>query len=161
MRRLATVRVTSALVVAGLSVPATAAPGGGGAAGEYPGVRNILPPGQSGSINAAEAAQVAAGDPQGRVAVDGKNAPRNFADQLEMYDALNHADLGSLSEGQLSSFYKDAPLTLRNKDAVRTDRPTSGVVIRWDSFGVPTSRARPARTPPGVPDTPGPRTGCS
>ena len=100
-------------------------------------MRNILPPGQSGSINAAEAAQVAAGDPQGRVAVDGQNAPPNFADQLEMYDALNHADLGALTDGQLSSFYKDAPLTLSNKDAVRTDRPKSGVVIRWDSFGVP------------------------
>jgi len=50
VRRLATVLVTSAVVVAGLSAPATAAPAGGGAAGEYPGVRNILPPGQSGSI---------------------------------------------------------------------------------------------------------------
>jgi len=137
VRRLATVLVTSAVVVAGLSAPATAAPAGGGAAGEYPGVRNILPPGQSGSINAAEAAQVTAGDPQNRVAVDGKNAPANFANQLEMYDALNHADLGGLTDGQLSSFYKDAPLTLSNKDAVRTDRPKDGVVIRWDSFGVP------------------------
>jgi acyl-homoserine lactone acylase PvdQ len=137
VRRLATVLVTSAVAVAGLSAPAVAVPGGGGAAGEYPGVRNILPPGQSGSINAADAAQVTAGDPQGRVAVDGKNAPANFANQLEMYDALNHADLGSLTDGQLSSFYKDAPLTLSDKDAVRTDRPRSGVVIRWDSFGVP------------------------
>ena len=100
-------------------------------------MRNILPPGQSGSINAVEAAQVAAGDPQGRVAVDGQNAPPNFANQLEMYDALNHADLDGLTDGQLSAFYKDAPLTLSNRDAVRTDRPKSGVVIRWDSFGVP------------------------
>ena len=53
MRRLATVLVTSAVVVAGLSAPAAAAPKGGGSAGEYSGVRNILPPGQSGSINAA------------------------------------------------------------------------------------------------------------
>ena len=137
MRRLATVLVTGAVVMAGLSAPAAATPAGTAAAGEYPGVRNILPPGQSGSINAADAAIVAAGDPQGRVAVDGKNAPPNFANQLEMYDALNKADLGKLSEGQLSSFYKDAPLTLKDKDAVRTDRPKSGVTVRWDSFGVP------------------------
>ncbi|WP_167760495.1 penicillin acylase family protein [Blastococcus sp. CT_GayMR16] len=121
-------------VLAGVMAPAGATPAG---PGEYPGVRNILPPGQSGSINAAEAAQVAAGDPQGRVAVDGQNAPANFADQLEMYDALNHADLGGLTDGQLSAFYKDAPLTLSNRDAVRTDRPKFGVIIRWDSFAVP------------------------
>jgi acyl-homoserine lactone acylase PvdQ len=133
MRRLAIVALGTA-VLAGVMAPAGATPAG---PGEYPGVRNILPPGQSGSINAVEAAQVAAGDPQGRVAVDGQNAPANFANQLEMYDALNHADLGGLTDGQLSAFYKDAPLTLSNKDAVRTDRPKSGVVIRWDSFGVP------------------------
>ena len=137
MRRCLTVLISSAVVVAGLSAPAGAVPGGGKHPGEYPGVRNILPPGQSGTIDAADAALVAAGDPQGRVAVEGKNAPPNFADQLEMYDALNHADLGALTEGQLASFYKDAPLTLKNKDAVRIDRPKSGVVIRWDSFGVP------------------------
>src|SRR3954466_16088579 len=131
MRRLAIVALGTA-VLAGMMAPASAAPAG---PGEYPGARNILPPGQSGSINAAEAAQVAAGDPQGLVAVDGQNAPANFADQLEMYDALNRADLGGLTDGQLSSFYKDAPLTLANKDAVRTDRPRNGVVIRWDSFG--------------------------
>ena len=133
MRRLAIVALGTA-VLAGVMAPAGATPAG---PGEYPGVRNILPPGQSGSINAVEAAQVAAGDPQGRVAVDGQNAPPNFANQLEMYDALNHADLDGLTDGQLSAFYKDAPLTLSNRDAVRTDRPKSGVVIRWDSFGVP------------------------
>jgi acyl-homoserine lactone acylase PvdQ len=71
------------------------------------------------------------------VAVDGENAPKNFANQLEMYDALNHADLGALTEGQLSSFYKDAPLTLKDTDAVRIDRPKAGVVVKWDDFGVP------------------------
>src|SRR3954447_12964612 len=139
MRRLAIVALGTALL-AGVMAPAGAAPTG---PGDYPGVRNILPPGQSGSINAAEAAQVTAGDPQGRVAVDGKNAPPNFANQLEMYDALNHADLGALAAGRLSSFYKDAPLTLTDKDAVRTDRPKSGVVIRWDSFGVPYIEGKP------------------
>ena len=131
-------------------------------AGEYPGVRNILPPGQSGSINAADAAQVTAGDPQGRVAVDGKNAPPNFADQLEMYDALNHADLGGLTDGQLSSFYKDAPLTLSDRTRCGPTGPSPASSIRWDSFGVPYIEGKtPRRTPPSVPGTPGPRTGCS
>ena len=134
MRRIGLVLTAGAVVVAG-AVPATATPGKH--PGEYPGVLSVLPPGQSGSVDAVEAAQVAAGDPQGRVAVDGRNAPRNFADQLEMYDALNHADLGTLTEGDLSSFYKDAPLTLENSDAVRVDRPRAGVTVRWDSFGVP------------------------
>ena len=43
-------------------------------------------------------AKVLAGDPQGRVARDGQNAPPNFADQLEMYDALNTVDPRSLTE---------------------------------------------------------------
>ena len=77
MRRLAIVALGTA-VLAGVMAPAGATPAG---PGEYPGVRNILPPGQSGSINAVEAAQVAAGDPQGRVAVDGQNAPPNVANQ--------------------------------------------------------------------------------
>ncbi|WP_158544608.1 penicillin acylase family protein [Blastococcus sp. TBT05-19] len=131
------VLVTGAVVLAGLSTPAGATPGSSGKHGDQPGVLNILPPGQSGSINAAEAAVVAAGDPQNRRAVDGENAPANFADQLEMYDALNRADLTALTPGDLGSYYKDAPLTLKNKDAVRVDRPKPGVVIKWDSFGVP------------------------
>jgi acyl-homoserine lactone acylase PvdQ len=130
--RLAAVLVTSAVVVGALTAPAAAAP-----PVDYPGVRNILPPGQSGTITAADAALVAAGDPQGRRAVDGKNAPKNVADQLEMYDALNHADLAHLGQQQLDSFYKDAPLTLSDAAAVSVERPKAGVVIRRDSFGVP------------------------
>ena len=140
MRRYVSLLLTSAVtsaVVAGLAAPAGAVPADGGSYGEFDGVRNILPPGQSGSIDAAEAALVTAGDPQNRRAVDGQNAPVNFADQLEMYDALNHADLGGLTDENLGSYYKDAPLTLSDADAVRVDRPKDGVTIRWDDFGVP------------------------
>jgi acyl-homoserine lactone acylase PvdQ len=128
VRRSVPVLVTSALVVAGLAAaPAAAKPGNGGKAhGDYPGVMNILPPGQSGSINAVEAAAAQTG-----------TLPPNFANQLEMYDALNHAGLGALTEGDLSSYYKDAPLTLKNSDAVHVDRPKPGVTIKWDDFGVP------------------------
>jgi acyl-homoserine lactone acylase PvdQ len=127
VRRSVPVLITSALVVAGLAAPAAARPGNGGQAhGDHPGVMNILPPGQSGSINAVEAAAAQTG-----------TLPPNFANQLEMYDALNHADLGALTEGDLSSYYKDAPLTLKNSEAVSVDKPKPGVTIKWDEFGVP------------------------
>ena len=122
--RLGPLLVASAVMV-GLTAPASAAPAAD-PYGDFGGVRNILPPGQSGSINVAEAAAAQAGSP-----------PENFDDQLEMYDALNHADLGELTEGDLGSYYKDAPLTLSDADAVRVDRPKDGVTIRWDDFGVP------------------------
>jgi acyl-homoserine lactone acylase PvdQ len=137
VRRYVPVLLASAVLLGGLTAPAGAAPGGRGAPADYPGVRTILPPGQSGSIAASEAALVAAGDPEGRRAVDGENAPPNFADQLEMYDAFNRADLSTLTEADLGSYYKDAPLTLKNADAVRIDRPRPGVVVKWDDFGVP------------------------
>ena len=95
------------------------------------------------------------------VAVDGRNAPPNFADQLESYDAFNAVD----------------PATF---NAVDLDRTTSGPPSRsprptWPAWSVPSraSRspgtgtgcrtwwARPPPTWPGAPDTPGPGTGCS
>jgi acyl-homoserine lactone acylase PvdQ len=136
VRRVA-VLMAGAVVLAGFATPAGAAPGANAKHGDQPGVMNILPPGQSGSVDAAEAALVAGGDPERRRAVDGENAPENFANQLEMYDAFNRADLSSLAPGDLGSYYKDAPLTLKNEDAVRIDRPKPGVVVKWDDFGVP------------------------
>jgi acyl-homoserine lactone acylase PvdQ len=120
------VLVTGAVVLAGVATPAGATPGASGKHGDQPGVLNILPPGQSGSVDAAEAAAAQAG-----------SLPENFADQLEMYDAFNRADLSTLTEDQLGNYYKDAPLTLKNSDAVRIDRPKPGVVVKWDDFGVP------------------------
>jgi acyl-homoserine lactone acylase PvdQ len=127
--------VTGALVVAGLIAPAV--PAAAGDPGEFPGVRSILPPGQSGSIDLLDAVGAVVGDPTGRQAVDGRNAPANFADQLEMYDALNHADLGGLTDADLSNYYKDAPLTITDAQAVRVAHPHDGVTVRWDSYGVP------------------------
>jgi hypothetical protein len=120
--RLGPVLVASAVLVA-LAAPASAEEPG--EYGDFAGVRNILPPGQSGSIGVAEAAARAG------------CLPANLADQLEMYDALGDADLTALTEGDLGSYYKDAPLTLADDDAVRVDRPKDGVVVRWDDFGVP------------------------
>ena len=136
-RVLTTLLAIGALGVASLATPAGAAPAAHPRYPDIGGVRNILPPGQSGSVSVPDAVGTAVGDPTGRQAVDGRNAPENFADQLEMYDALNHADLGGLTEQDLSRYYKDAPLTLTDADAVRVDHPRAGVVIRWDDFGVP------------------------
>ena len=124
--RFVPVLVTGAVVLAGVATPAGATPGASGKHGDQPGVMNVLPPGQSGSVNAAEAALAQTG-----------TLPENFANQLEMYDAFNRADLSALTEDQLGNYYKDAPLTLKNADAVRIDKPKQGVVVKWDDFGVP------------------------
>ena len=133
--RLATVLVAGAVALAGLAVP-TAASAEEDPAG-YGGVRNVLPPGQSGGMTLPGTVGAVLGDPLGRQAVDGRNAPRNFSDQLEMYDALNAADLGTLTDDSLDAFYKDAPLTISDAEAVRIERPREGVVVRRDAFGVP------------------------
>ena len=96
---------------------------------------DILPPGQSGSVNAVQLAQVAAGDPANRVAVDGKNAPPNFADQLEMYDALTKKRPSALTRTDLDSLYKRENFTPTQVKAEAT--PKAGVDIKWDQFGVP------------------------
>jgi acyl-homoserine lactone acylase PvdQ len=121
----------SALAATALGPTATAAP----SPDPYGTVRNILPPGQSGTITATDFAQVLAGDPQGRVAVEGENAPKNFADQLEMYDALNTVRPGSLDAADLDRFYKDAGF--KPEQVVSTARPRPGVTIRRDQYGVP------------------------
>lgn len=128
----------AALVIglAGYATPAAAAAAAAAAAPDpYGRVLNILPPGQSGGINAAELATVLLGDPVNRVAIDGKNAPPNFANQLEMYDTLGTQDRGQIAGADLSKYYKDAGF--EPDTVVRQARPKSGVTIRWDSFGVP------------------------
>jgi hypothetical protein len=98
-------------------------------------VLSILPPGQSGTVTSAAFAQVLLTDPTGRVAVDGENAPTNFADQLEMYDALATQDPATLQAGDLGDYYKDAGF--EPETVVREETPREGVRIRWDDFGVP------------------------
>jgi acyl-homoserine lactone acylase PvdQ len=126
------VLVTVAAAVICLVVSATPA---NATTDPYGRVLNVLPPGQSGGINAAELALVVLGDPQGRVAVDGRNAPPNFANQLEMYDALGRLDPGQIADADLTKYYKEAGF--EPDKVVRQMRPKAGVTIRWDSFGVP------------------------
>ncbi|HET9944089.1 MAG TPA: penicillin acylase family protein, partial [Actinomycetes bacterium] len=134
-RAVGTVALCASLAVSGsLLAPAGAT---GAAEPDFGDVLNILPPGQSGTVTATDAAKVAATDPQGRVAVDGSNAPRNFADQLEMYDALNTVQPGSLGESDLTSYYKPATFEVPDDQVLRRETPKPGVTITWDTFGVP------------------------
>jgi acyl-homoserine lactone acylase PvdQ len=132
-------RVLAVLVLSGSAVLAATVSGpsaaGASTSDPYGEVRNILPPGQSGTITATDLVQVLAGDPQGRVAVDGENAPENFADQLEMYDAINTVAPSSMSTDDLDRYYKDADFV--PDQVVRSAQPRPGVRIRWDEFGVP------------------------
>ncbi|HEX2176255.1 MAG TPA: penicillin acylase family protein [Nocardioidaceae bacterium] len=135
MRRvLAATALTAAAVLAASTVAGPTA-AGVAAPDPYGTVRNILPPGQSGTVTATDFLKVMAGDPQGRVAVEGENAPENFADQLEMYDAINTVAPGSIRATDLDRFYKDAGFT--PNEVVRSAEPRPGVTIEWDEFGVP------------------------
>jgi acyl-homoserine lactone acylase PvdQ len=131
-------RILLALTVplaACLAASAVTSPAAGANSDRFGTVLNVLPPGQSGTVTAADFARVAAGDPEGRVAVEGENAPENFADQLEMYDALNTVRPSSLRGGDLRRYYKDADFV--PDQVVRSAQPRPGVSIRWDEYGVP------------------------
>jgi hypothetical protein len=119
--------------------------------GRYGEVLNVLPPGNAGNVDAAALAQLGPGkaaddpssllsglsDPQGFFTTATPTQPRNFADQLERYDALNTRSPGSLTDAQLSSYFKEAPLGVAPADVVRVEHPRPGVTIRWDKDGVP------------------------
>ncbi|HEX6515141.1 MAG TPA: penicillin acylase family protein [Nocardioidaceae bacterium] len=117
--------------LAGTTPPAT---GAGDGAGRYGDVWNILPPGQSGTVTATDLATVMTGGPD-RTAVDGENAPENFADQLEMYDALTTRRPSSLTRADLDTLYKRE--SFRPDKVVREATPEQGVRIQWDQYGVP------------------------
>ncbi len=102
-------------------------------ADSYGTVLNIAPAGQRGSINAAQLAQVLAGG--GTTAVDGKNAPPNYADQLEMYDRLNTQRPGTITNEVIDRDFKAAGFV--PDKVVSTDKPRPGVTIVRDSYGVP------------------------
>jgi acyl-homoserine lactone acylase PvdQ len=94
--------------------------------GDAGGFVNILPPGQDGSLNGAEAIQVQAG-----------TYPPYVKDQLAMYEALVWASPG-LAEADIFDFYKDASFGTPDTDILRTYSPTAGVtVVRDASFDVP------------------------
>jgi acyl-homoserine lactone acylase PvdQ len=94
---------------------------------DYGTVLNILPPGTQGRMNAAEVATFEATGAR----------PAHFDDQLEMYDALNVPAPGSITDADLTKYYKSAALGVAPADIVSTYSPKVGVTIARDKFGVP------------------------
>ncbi len=123
-----------ALVISALSAQA-AAPSDPAQADSYGTVRNILPAGQQGTVAALDLAKVVAGDPGGRIAVEGKNAPKNFADQLELYDHLATKSPDQITDAVIDRDYKKAGFV--PEKVVKTEKPIPGVTIQRDQFGVP------------------------
>lgn len=95
----------------------------------YGTVWNILPPGQSGTVTATDL--VAVGPSREATGT----TPENFADQLEMYDALTRHDPEALTRSDLDDLYKRSTFT--PAEVVREASPKAGVDISWDQFGVP------------------------
>ena len=94
-------------------------------------VLNVLPPGANGNIDVARALQAG---PDRRADAE---RPEHFADQLEMYDALNTVAPGQLTEPDLATYFKDSPIDLPADQAVSTIEPRPGVTISRDAAGVP------------------------
>ena len=159
MPRAAVVVLSTALALAALP----ALPSGANAAEPgYGEVLNILPPGQSGTVTAADAAKVAAGDPQGRVAIDGKNAPTQLREPARDVRRAQHGRPWLTQGGRPDEVLQAGrPSTCRpTRCCARTTRAPV-----YTSRGTPsafrTSRATPGRTSRSVPGTPAPTTGCS
>ena len=131
MRRL--LACAAAVLVTVALLPAASADPEAYRADDYGVVINVLPPGSDGSITALQALEAGTD----RVAVEGTDAPPNFANQLEMYDALARKAPGSLTEASLSTYFKDASFGVRPEDVVSTSTPRPGVTILRDKFGVP------------------------
>ncbi len=117
----------------------------------YGEVLNILPPGNAGNVDAEQLAGLGPGkavggpgsllsglqDAKSFFTTATPSHPADFADQLEKYDALNTVDPDTLTDTQLGSYFKQAPLGVNPADVVRTEHPRPGVTIRWDKEDVP------------------------
>ena len=134
MRRTRTSAGLATAALTGLALIGTGFAGGPlpatGAEGDpYGTVRNVLPPGQSGTVTAADL--VAVGPSREATAT----TPENFANQLEMYDALTTRDPETLTAEDLDTLYKRSTFTPEQVAAEAT--PKEGVDVKWDQFGVP------------------------
>jgi acyl-homoserine lactone acylase PvdQ len=93
---------------------------------DFGGFRNILPPGQNGFDDAAQAAAFKAAGAY----------PTHANDQLGMYSSL--ATSVPITEAQIPQYYKDATFGVPTGDVAGTESPEPGVTIERDSqFGVP------------------------
>src|SRR3954447_1371659 len=119
--------VALALVIAMvLAAPAHAAvdPYGTNDAG---GFRNVLPPGEAGTDNAAALVAFSGGGTR----------PAHWADQQPLYENLVFASPG-LTHDQIADYYKDATFGVREGDSASTESPRKGVtIVRDRTYGVP------------------------
>ncbi len=97
-------------------------------ADRYGEVRNILPPGSNGRATAVDVLLLGGTEATA-------DTPTNFADQLEMYDALTIKEPEALTEADLDTLFKDAGFV--PEEVVSTATPREGVTIERDAFGVP------------------------
>lgn len=127
MIRKSAMLAAAALVAACGSSP----PPGGGSASPVPGgVHSILPPGQRGVFNAADALAANAGSP-----------PSHTDDQFRMFDALVRDGVApGFSDDLLDTYFKRSRIEIDPDDVAREYRPAGrqDVIVRRDaSFGVP------------------------
>src|SRR3954454_16094798 len=120
-------RVALTLVIAmALAAPAHAAvdPYATNDAG---GFRNVLPPGEAGTDNAADLVAFTGGGTR----------PAHWADQQPLYQNLLFASPG-LTHDQIADYYKDATFGVREGDTASTESPRKGVtIVRDRGYGVP------------------------
>ncbi|MBW3620478.1 MAG: penicillin acylase family protein [Actinobacteria bacterium] len=99
--------------------------------GDPGGIWNIVPPGQDGVVNAAEAVEANAGG----------DTPPHFQDQLQMYGDLVYAEATpGFDRSKLETYFKDASFGVAPGDVGRVYAPGDRDdvrVIRDASFGVP------------------------
>ncbi len=103
--------------------------------GDARGFLNILPPGQTATLDQAGFAQAN----EANTAGDETGFPPYFADQRKMYNDLVFNSPG-LAEDQLTDFFKDASFGVPPDDIGRTYQPGGRddvTVIRDESFNVP------------------------
>ncbi len=93
----------------------------------YGNIRNVLPPGSNGTMSAFDIAQAQLFG----------TVPPNYADQLELYDALGTKDPNELTEADVDAVFKDGSFGVEPANIVRMYSPRPGVTIIRDTFGVP------------------------
>jgi acyl-homoserine lactone acylase PvdQ len=119
---LATV-AAAAVVAAPAALAQSPAPYGQNDAG---GFLNILPAGEGGLDNAVQLAEFEA---TGAI-------PSSFEDQLPMYENLEYA-APTLTDGQVSDYFKDATFGVEPQNIVGTESPEPGLTIVRDNYDVP------------------------
>jgi acyl-homoserine lactone acylase PvdQ len=91
------------------------------------GFRNVLPPGEAGTDNAAQLA---------RFQLDGTRPP-HWDDQQPLYENLLYAS-PTLTDADVGKYFKDATFGVKPEDVASTEQPRPGVtIVRDKQYGVP------------------------